>query len=281
MSDGAVETEWFEYKTGWTREHGEVIDEVSLSIYVNGVEFATFMSSPGDQIELGLGFLWNEGFFDRMEEVSLVTRSKTDCCVDVWLDKAVVKPERFVITSGCGGGMTFDNLSGVFDPPEDSLRIDPARLFDLQRSLYSPDGLHARAGGVHTAGLSDGKTVLLTVEDVGRHNTVDRLAGACLLHGIETRGRIILSTGRISSEMMRKGARMGCSMMCSRTSPTSMSVLMARAWGITLVGYARGSRMRVYSHPERLGLSPEIALPAAAGASGRQETWGEGDFGGQ
>jgi FdhD protein len=272
VGNGAVETEWFEYRGRWTRERGEVIDEVSLSIYVNGVEFATFMSSPGDQIELALGFLKNEGFIDRMDEVRVVTTSENVCCVDVWLDKSVAKPERFVITSGCGGGMTFDNPSDVFEPLEDDLRIDPATLFDLQRSLYSSDALHARAGGIHTSGLSDGKTIFLTVEDVGRHNTIDRLAGACLLHGIETRGRIILSTGRISSEMMRKGARMGCSMVCSRTSPTSMSVIMARAWGITLVGYARGNRMRVYSHPERLGLSPGTALPAAIGASRRQGT---------
>jgi FdhD protein len=272
VGDGAVGTEWFEYKGGWTREKGEVIEEVSISIYVNGVEFASFMSSPGDQIELGLGFLKNEGFIDHLDEVNIATTSKNDCCVDIWLDKAVIKPERFVITSGCGGGMTFERLTEAHEPLEDDLRIDPETLFALQRSLYLPEGLHARAGGVHTAGLADEARVLLTVEDVGRHNTIDRLAGACLLRGLETRGCIVLSTGRISSDMLRKGARMGCSMMCSRTSPTSMSVRMARAWGITLVGYARGNRMRVYSHPERLGLSPEVTLPAVVGAVPGQES---------
>ncbi|HEX9809681.1 MAG TPA: formate dehydrogenase accessory sulfurtransferase FdhD, partial [Alphaproteobacteria bacterium] len=91
------------------------------------------------------------------------------------------------------------------------------------------------------------------VEDVGRHNTVDKLRGACLELGIETRGRILLTTGRVSSEMLRKGARMGCPVIASRNSPTSLSVAMAQAWNITLVGYVRQGSMRAYAHAERLG----------------------------
>jgi len=90
------------------------------------------------------------------------------------------------------------------------------------------------------------------VEDVGRHNTIDKLTGCCLKHGIETHGKVLLVTGRTSSEMLRKAAVMGCPITASRTSPTSLSVEMAQAWNITLVGYVRSGELRVYSHPERI-----------------------------
>jgi len=91
------------------------------------------------------------------------------------------------------------------------------------------------------------------VEDVGRHNTIDKISGVCLLEGIDPEGRVLLVTGRISSEMMRKAAKMGCPVIASRTSPTSISIEMAQAWNITLIGYVRSGRMRVYSCPERVG----------------------------
>jgi FdhD protein len=182
--------------------------------------------------------------------------------VDIWLDRPLDKPDRFTITTGCGGGVTFEQAADGVKPIDDDLRLDPRKLFDLQRELYEPDSLHSQAGGIHTAGLADGREVFLKAEDVGRHNTIDRLAGACLLRGISTHGCILLSTGRISSEMLRKGARMGCPIICSRTSPTSLSVGMADVLGITLVGYARGGRMRVYTHPERLGVEAGARLPA-------------------
>jgi FdhD protein len=92
---------------------------------------------------------------------------------------------------------------------------------------------------------------------VGRHNAVDKLRGLCLQEGIETAGNVLLATGRVSSEMLRKGVRMGCPIVASRNSPTSLSIELAQAYGVTLVGYVRRGSLRVYSHPERMGFSPE------------------------
>ena len=105
---------------------------------------------------------------------------------------------------------------------------------------------------MHTSALSDGAELVAIAEDVGRHNTVDKLRGTCLIEGIDPHGLILLCTGRISSEMINKAARMGCPVVASRTSPTSMSVRLARDWNITLVGYVRRDSMNVYAHPERL-----------------------------
>jgi FdhD protein len=264
MGDGAIETTWYEYRRKWEEVQDDVIEESLATIYVNGRELATIMCTPREQDLLALGFLRNEGFIRSMAEVDHVHLSKDDCCVDVWLDHGVLQPERRIITSGCGGGVTFDDPSHGIEPLQDELTLEPQSLFALFEHLHFPGSLYARARGVHAAGLSDGEQILVMAEDVGRHNTIDKVTGACLSRGIETRGKILLATGRVSSEMLRKGALMGCPIIASRNSPTSMSVAMAQAWNITLVGYVRRTSMRVYSHPHRFG----VAFPAQATAVG-------------
>jgi FdhD protein len=258
--DGAVPTQWWEYRRGWQEQPGEVIEEALVSLYVNGAEVATIMCTPRHQDWLAVGFLANEGLITSLQEISILYVTPDGCCVDVWLERPFVRPARPIVTSGCGGGVTFTDPASGLEPLQEDLRIRPEELLPLFQQLHTPESLHARARGVHAAGLSDGGRVLATVEDVGRHNTIDKLLGACLLQGIDTRGRLLLATGRVSSEMLRKGARMGCPIIASRNSPTSLSVEMARAGNITLIGYVRQASMRVYAHPERLG------FPAEAGA---------------
>lgn len=250
---GTVGADWYEYHRSWRKVAAEVVEEALVTLYVNGSELVTIMCTPRDQMDLALGFLKNEGFIDGMEEVDLLTVSKNGCCVDVWLRHPVQRPKRVVITSGCGGGVTFDDPSVEIQPLADDTRITPQDLFPLFNELNFAGSLYARARGVHASGLAEGGRVLALAEDVGRHNTVDKLVGVCLRRSIDSRGKILLATGRVSSEMLRKAAWMGCPIVASRNSPTSMSVAMAEAWNITLVGYVRQGFMRVYSHPERLG----------------------------
>lgn len=157
-----------------------------------------------------------------------------------------------IITSGCGGGITFQDPSHGLEPLSADCSISPEGLFHRFQELHQPGSLHANVRGVHTAGLTDGSSILAVAEDVGRHNTIDKLVGYCLEEGIDTEGRILLTTGRVSSEMLRKGALMECPIIASRNSPTSMSIEMAVAWNITLVGYVRRSTLRVYANPGRL-----------------------------
>jgi FdhD protein len=256
MSSGAVLTQWHEYKKDdWSAHDGEVIEEALISIYVNGMELATMMATPQEQDLLALGFLKNEGLIADLGEIEILHVSEAGCCVDVWLNRPFVKPARTIITSGCGGGVTFTDPAVGIEPLHSAITLEPELLRRAFRKLQPPNSLYARSRGVHAAGLLDPQTeeLIAIVEDVGRHNTIDKLTGCCLKHGIETREKVLLVTGRISSEMMRKTAMMNCPIVASRTSPTSLSVEMALAWNITLVGYVRQGSMRVYSYPERLG----------------------------
>jgi FdhD protein len=257
MSSGAVPTQWFEHRKDWALIDGEVIEEAFITIYVNGVELVTIMATPQEQDLLALGFMVNEGLIEGLSEIEILHISKAGCCVDVWLNRPFEAPARVIVTSGCGGGVTFEDPSVGIEPLQSSLQIEPKLLHQSFRKLQPPNSLYARSRGVHAAGLLDPETgeLIAIVEDVGRHNTIDKLTGCCLVHGIETGGKVLLVTGRISSEMLRKAALMDCPIVASRTSPTSLSVEMARAWNITLVGYVRSGGLRVYSYPERVGYS--------------------------
>lgn len=241
----------------WETVDAEIIHERLVSIFVNGQELATIMSTPLDQEALALGFLANEGVIASLDEVRAVHLCPSGACVDVWLHTAMFDPpRRMVLTSGCGGGVTFDDLSAAHPPLNSDLCIGAERLWDLMDQLYQHAVIYSRARGVHTSVLSDGERVLAAAEDVGRHNTLDKLRGKALLSGMDTYDKIILTTGRISSEMINKARSMGVPIVCSRTSPTSLSVRLAAEWHMTLVGYLRRNSMNVYTYPERVLCAP-------------------------
>lgn len=253
MPSGSVAMAWDVFDKGWSRASGEVIGEAVITINVNGNELVSLMATPSQQTELALGFLLNENLIEGLKDVDHIHLSENACCVDVWLHHEFDVPKRRVITSGCGEGVTFNEPGQAIDRVESDLTILPEKLFDMFRRLHIPDSLHARARGVHASGLTDGEQILALAEDVGRHNTIDKVMGICLKEEIQTEGGALLATGRISSEMLQKGARMGCPIIASRNSPTFLSVQMAEAAGITLVGYARQGKLRAYTHPYRLG----------------------------
>jgi FdhD protein len=227
-----------------------------VCIFVNGQELATFMCTPHNLEALALGFLRSEGFIRSLAEVELLTLSEAGTCVDVWLGNTdFVPPQRRIITSGCGGGVTFDDLSQRHPPLNTAIQVTPAQICRLIKALHLSAELYNEVRGVHTSALSDGQELLLVAQDVGRHNTIDRLWGQALQQNIPTEGRILLASGRISSEMLNKAAKMGVPVVISRTSPTRLSIELGRAWNITLVGYARGNTFRVYTAPQRVGVA--------------------------
>jgi FdhD protein len=240
---------------------GDIVEEGLVCISVNGEELATFMCTPCELEKLALGFLYNERIITSLDDVRHLRVSKATTCVDVWLwDTSFTRPERAIVTSGCGGGVTFDDLSGRHDPLTTELCAEPAQLANLMQQMLLNADSYKRARGIHTAVLAQGQQLLLQVEDVGRHNCLDKLCGAALQQNVKTEDRILLSSGRISSEMINKARRLQTPIVCSRTSPTSLSVALAEAWNMTIVAYIRKNRMRIYTHPERILLPQKEQL---------------------
>jgi FdhD protein len=232
---------------------GQVVEESLVCISVNGQELATFMASPFDLDHLALGFLHNEGLINSLDDVRSLHISQNDTCVDIWLHNLdFEKPERAIITAGCGGGITFDDLSERHAPLPSVLSVTPAELATLMRRMHLGARVYQGARGIHTAALADREAILLQVEDVGRHNCLDKLRGRALVEGVDTADRVLLTSGRVSSEMINKARRLGTPIVCSRTSPTSLSVALAESWNMTIAAYVRQDRMRIYSHPERI-----------------------------
>lgn len=244
------------YRAGkWESSDANVIAEQAVTLTVNNVSWLTFMCTPVDMEAMAVGFLYNEQVIQAVEEIASVRVCPTGDNIDVWLNHSVQKPENWTRTSGCSGGMTGTAkiaTEAVRATAKNGNLVTAERIALLLSQLSAAQHLYKQTGGVHTSALSDGNKLILVAEDIGRHNTLDKLAGLWLLGRISLVKKIILTTGRISSEMMQKAGRMGAVMVISRTSPSSLSVQMAEQMGITLIGYAKSDRFIVYAHPERV-----------------------------
>jgi len=247
---------------------GHVIEEAPLTLYLNGAEWVTLMCTPVNQDELALGFMASEGVIQTTQQVAVLDISHQGRVADIWLTHQVALPRRQVITSGCSGGLTFMDSSKVTPCPYPGPGVTPEQLLVLMNQLRRAAILYPQSQGVHASALSDGQQLLLVREDIGRHNTLDKLRGACLQGGIDPSNGILLTTGRISSEMLRKAATMQVPIVVSRTSPTGMTLDLARDWNITLAGYARINRLRIYHDPAgRIRLSQQAQTPAQLDSS--------------
>ena len=251
-----------------------VVREQPLTIVVNGAEVATFLCTPDKLDYLTVGFLAFEGLIHSPADIRELDVDAEHGVVDVVLTTAVVKPTRRVFTSGCGMGLTFSLRISQYAPVQDDLSLTPEHIFPLMQQMFDGAVMYNASRGIHAAALSDPQRVLLLAEDVGRHNALDKILGQALLQGLSTAGCILLTSGRISSEMLRKGAHMRTPFLISRTSPTTLSIEAAQRLGITLIGYVRRHSFNVYTHPERLlyrRATPQVAVATVAGLQSSRE----------
>jgi FdhD protein len=249
----AIQYERYEFKK-WEHFDAETIVETPVSLTVNGQVWLTFMCTPVHLEALSVGFLYNEGITESMDEVQDVRVCEHGDNVDVWLSHEVEQPTSWRRTSGCTGGMTAVDLLAKpnISFSGNRLEVGPEAIGNLIEQLFESQSLYRETGGVHTSVLSDGEKVLLSAEDIGRHNTLDKIAGLCLMNNVWPAKRILITTGRISSEMLQKAARLQAPILISRTSPSSLSIEMAERYGITLIGYARKHRFNVYTCRDRI-----------------------------
>ena len=238
-----------------------VIAEIRMTIFVNGRELVQLMCSPHQLNALVVGFLSLEGLINAFGDIDAIRVCVADRVAEVQLVREPRElPSRRIVTSGCTGGVSFgaylDELDALRLPPDD-VRLEPSRAYDSLRELYDRALLYRQSGGVHTSLLVDPiGGVLAVAEDIGRHNTIDKLRGQALIRGFETRGLMLVASGRISSEMLIKAAIMGMPIVASRTSPTQLALTLGERLGITVIGYLRAASMNVYTQPGRVVGAP-------------------------
>lgn len=224
--------------------------EKRLRVCVNGKEVLSLYCTPLMIRELVVGMLMTE---DIIKGSWCAERMSIEYEEDVLVDipaEGEVSTDGAVITSGCIGGITFPkrlSLQKIDDP----FQIRMSTLKELFRRFQNASELYKMTGCVHSAGLSDGKEIICLAEDIGRHNAVDKVIGYAILENIPFSGKIMLASGRLSSEIVSKCARWGIPMVASRTSPTSLAVDIAEKSGVTVVGFIRADRMNVYTNPQR------------------------------
>jgi len=225
--------------------------EKKVRISVNGKEIIALYCTPHMVKELVVGLLMTEGIIrgnwcaDRMSILF-----GDEILVDVPAEGEVVT-EGKTITSGCVGGVTFEKKIDA-EMITDPFTIDRNSLRYIFSDFQARSELYKLTGCIHSAALSDGRVILCFAEDIGRHNAVDKVIGYALLENIPFSGKILLASGRISSEISSKCSRWGIPILATRTAPTNLAVEIAEKRGITVVGFMRGNRFNVYTHPERI-----------------------------
>jgi len=234
----------------WRQETVAVPSEMPLTIFINGQETATILCTPTKLTQLVLGFLYSEGVIDKINEVASLRVCEDEPIADVRLSKTeYTVPPRRTLTSGCGSGVSFETQAQRVNS---DLVVTPQEVLSLIKQLYQQQDLFQLGGGIHCSALCDRKQILIIAEDIGRHNTLDKIMGECLMRGLPTQDCILVTTGRISSEMLLKAARMQAPIVVSRGSPTERAISLGNDLDITVIGYARGSRLSVFSSEERL-----------------------------
>ena len=243
-----------------TREEKQdlVIKESPLTIFLNNQELVTLLCTPEDLKNLAVGFLHSEGILQTKEEIEKITldEEKGVIWIETKGDKDFVKKLglKRLITSGCGKGAAFYSAVDQISSKKVASRmeISSQEISNLMNRVQHQSQLFRTTGGVHSAALCDKRDILIFSEDIGRHNAIDKIFGKCLLEGIQTYDRMIITSGRVSSEILLKIVRRDIPIIISRSAPTNLAVRLANKLGITLIGFARGRRINIYANDWRV-----------------------------
>lgn len=248
----------------------EIIDtiatEIAFTLKVNDQVLVSLLCSPAELEAMAVGFLLSEGIIAERESLEEVRIDEENSEVNVRLNGGPRDwSELFskkTITSGCGQGVTFSNADTLATlPRRPPIRMSCEQIFELLRRFGRSSELYQQTGGVHSAALATVDEIILFAEDIGRHNAVDKLIGKAFLAGIALEDKLLLSSGRISGEIMTKVIRNRIPVLITRTAPTCMSIAHAEEHGVTMVGFARGRRLNIYTHPLGLILDDVVSAP--------------------
>ena len=246
------------------RRELNVADERPLTIYVDSYEIVTLMTIGSDPELLVLGYLKNQGLIDALEEVVSVqvdwevaaAAVTTTSERDDWQERLGPR----IVTTGCGQGTVFGDVMASLDERVIApVRLKQSEIYALLKNLNEYNDVYRSAGAVHGCALCEGSSVLFFVEDVGRHNAVDVIAGKMWLEGMSGAGKFFYTTGRLSSEMVLKVAQMGIPALLSRSGITNMGLRLAQDKGITLISRLQRKHFLVYNGTEYIDY--DVSLP--------------------
>lgn len=247
------------------QQAGFIAAERALTIYLDKREIVTVMTLGTHPELLALGWLRNQRLVENIEHVdSIIANWETDS-VNVTTNQEMpdldVKLGRKTVTTGCGqGAMYGDLMTDINKIKLQAPTLDQSYIYALLKILSAHNDIYRQAGAVHGCALCSGTDILSFVEDVGRHNAVDTIAGDMWLNNLTGDAKIFYTTGRLTSEMVIKVAQMGISVLLSRSGITHMGLLLARKVGVTLIARAKGRHFLVYHGAERINFD---AMPKA------------------
>lgn len=237
----------------------KVVAEFPLTVFLNGEEVVTLLCTPEKMDYLALGFLQSEGLISEKDEVKNIEINGEEGCVEVNTSKetsSIVEKlnDKRTITSGCGKGTIFYNVVDSLQCKEidSKLEITVHQVLELIKELQQRAELFKETGGTHSSALCTPEELLFFTEDIGRHNAVDKIVGQTIIEELQLHDKLLVTSGRISSEILLKVAKLGLPILISRAAPTSLTIKLAKELGITLIGFARGSRMNIYTNEWRI-----------------------------
>jgi FdhD protein len=240
------------------RVEEEVVEEFPLTIILNGEEFATMVCSPSNLEELVIGFLASEGIVRMYEEIKhiVIDESMGFAYVELYkkFDVANMDHSKRFIGSCCGKSRQFYFKSDVKTAKTitSQLSISVEQCYNLMKELQIRSDQFRRTGGVHNAGLATPAGLLEVRTDIGRHNALDKIYGTILQQKIPLKDKLVVFSGRISSEVLLKISKIGVGILLSKSAPTDLALNLANDLGITAIGFARENKMNVYTHPHRI-----------------------------
>lgn len=239
-----------------TKTEDRVVEEISLSIIFNDHELVKLLCSPENPDFLAVGFLFSEGLIKTKEDIREINFDKKTDAIKVITKEGdefnnEVPLKRFIGSSGAQGFPLDINLQ-CETGTEHRIRISPHEVSTLMDRFIKRSEIFRETGGVHSAALCDKNNMLVFHEDIGRHNAIDKVFGESILKDIPTDGLTMITSGRVSSEIVLKAAKKNISLLISKSAPTDKGIKLADDRSITLLGFVRGRRMNVYTHNRRI-----------------------------
>ena len=233
-----------------------VIVEYPLTIYIDQEEFITLLCSPKSLKCLAVGFLYSEGIIESKDDIEdvVVYEEKNIACVHLKNKRKLLEKQnkKRTVTSGCGKGSTFNDVLGSIKKITEPITLKKEEVFSLSNEFGKKSDLFLTTGGVHSCAICKNDEIIMFEEDIARHNALDKILGRAFLEGINLDDKIILTSGRISSEILIKIAKREIPVIISRSAPTDLAVEMAGRLNILLIGFARGERMNLYSNFDKV-----------------------------